>query len=517
MLKKITYVFLGCLFFIQAQSQHLNTVRRLIGNITTNISTIHSDSKIPDSCKKNIERFKNPQLKLDTTGIQSLMDSITALKSFAVVAKKNCKDGKLQKLIDSTGKLITELGYLKDSLKNADKNSIIDTNAKNKIAIPPAISSEDSSNQTPSRSNSSVFATENRFLLISVSLLFVLTLVIIILYVKTHRALRTAIRAISELTNKSEENQSDMKEKSINFVDPQPAETKEEPPMPESVPVIITTDKPNNKPYFICEAMMTAGPRKDDNADVDLGEDVCGFIYKENEVLIWILDGTSYSARSLNWDKDTREYFSGRLLAQCIADKLRKNFTENVVEPLNEIIKKIIQEVISEWQKTIDTLPPDKSKLLKEYVEEYKSVQCSTTILIGKLSIEGDFTAYRSGDSKMLLFAASSPDKIGLVETSLEEKNEGSDDRIFFALELKNGSVHINSNNDKLQYETITEKNINAVISYSDGIGTKTAYFLKQEYKNDPGKARKEIAYHLQETQDDKSICFIEIKQNGKP
>jgi len=49
--------------------------------------------------------------------------------------------------------------------------------------------------------------------------------------------------------------------------------------------------------YFLSEIMMTAGPRKpmknNTTNDMDLGEDVCGFVMTGDEALVWILDGAS--------------------------------------------------------------------------------------------------------------------------------------------------------------------------------------------------------------------------------
>ena len=361
------------------------------------------------------------------------------------------------------------------------------------------------------------FTKENPLLLIALSLLFVLTLVVAILYIKTHKEFRSVIKIISDSTNNLKGNQSGMEENNINpEVSQSPAQTKKDQLVERATEIKeVISEKPKTDSYFVCEIMMTAGPRKkfmsEANADKDLGEDVCGFVSNTKEVWLWLLDGTSDSHCLIDPVRK-REYFSSRLLAQCIADKLRKSLTEKATDAMDEIIALAVQEVKLDWQETIYQLPEEERVDLKKNIEDKKFPECSTTLLIGKLSINGDFTAYRSGDSKMFLFSTSSQNGISFVETPLDQKNEQSNDRIFFRLQLdENGKFDILFN--KALNETIRKKNIHTIISFSDGIGVNTEQLLKEEYKNGPDKARKEIMYHLQGTGDDKSICFIEIKQ----
>ncbi len=341
------------------------------------------------------------------------------------------------------------------------------------------------------------FTKENPLLLIALSLLFVLTLVVAILYIKTHKEFRSVIKIISDSTNNLKGNQSGMEDNNINpEVSQSPAQTKKDQLVERATEIKeVIGEKPKTDSYFVCEIMMTAGPRKkfmsEANADKDLGEDVCGFVSNKNEIWLWLLDGTSDSHCLID-PVSKREYFSSRLLAQCIADKLRKSFTENATDAIDEIITQAVQEVKLDWQEAIYQLPEEERVDLKKNIEDKKFPECSTTLLIGKISINGDFTAYRSGDSKMFLFSNSSQNGISFVETPLGQKNEQSNDRIFFRLQLDdNGKFDILFN--KALYEIIRHKNIHTIISFSDGIGINTEQLLKEEYKNNPDKARKEI------------------------
>ncbi len=98
--------------------------------------------------------------------------------------------------------------------------------------------------------------------------------------------------------------------------------------------------KPYKGKYFFAELMLTAGPRKNFNTtirdgDYDLGEDVAGFIVKDDKTFFWILDGTSDNdIITMQMDKkdfilqtdDQRkeEYFSSRWLAQSIGLELQQ-------------------------------------------------------------------------------------------------------------------------------------------------------------------------------------------------
>ena len=268
-------------------------------------------------------------------------------------------------------------------------------------------------------------------------------------------------------------------------------------------------------PHFVCEIMMTAGPRKkfmsEPNADKDLGEDVCGFVAGKNNVLFWVLDGTS-DLHCLKNPQDNREYFSSRLLAQFLAEKLRDSFKEKYEEGFDDVVTSCIDEVKKEFLEQINNLPEDEKFFLKKYIDNKNFPECATTLLIASLSLNGDFCSYRSGDSKMLLFGPPEENELDMVETSLSEKNEQSNDRLFFRLMLtEKGQFDIHYN--RPNHEIINKKNISSAISFSDGVGMRTEQLLKEEYKRNPQLIRKEIIYQLQSTGDDKSICFIEIKE----
>lgn len=370
------------------------------------------------------------------------------------------------------------------------------------------------------------FINNYAFLFIFISALLLLVLLATILYaiklMKSHRRSRKEYQLHQETISQLQEeikskdaiienisNNTSIGEASSEPIEKEPLEA-----LPEQQ---TTLDIKEIMPHFICEIMMTAGPRKkfmsEPDADKDLGEDVCGFVAGKNNVLFWVLDGTS-DLHCLKNPGDNREYFSSRLLAQFLAQKFRNSFTEKFEEGFDEVVAKCIEEVKQEFLERINDLPDDEKFFLKKYIENKNFPECATTLLIACLSLPGDFISYRSGDSKMLLFRALAQNEFEMVETPLSEKNEQSNDRLFFRLMLtENGKFDIYCN--KPDREIIREKNIHSAISFSDGIGINTELLLKEEYKKNPQLVRNEIIYQVQSTGDDKSICFIEIKEEN--
>ena len=283
-------------------------------------------------------------------------------------------------------------------------------------------------------------------------------------------------------------------------------------PIAESGDVIAETGV--EEPFFVCEIMMTAGPRKkfmnEWEADKDLGEDVCGCVINNDKAGVWLLDGTS-DQHCFRHPLTGEEYFSSRLLAQHIGDNLRKAFTmKNGGGPLDEMMDKAIDDVRKDWVRVCNDLPAQEKLLLCENILDKNFPECSSTLLTARLALSGQLEAYRSGDSKMIFFRG---DQTGLipVEASFTTKNPESNDRIFFRL-IANTEGRLDILYNKPAHELTRQENIHTLIGFSDGIGAFTEEALREEYKEDPDSVRRRIIAHSQGTADDKSICFVRIK-----
>ena len=267
--------------------------------------------------------------------------------------------------------------------------------------------------------------------------------------------------------------------------------------------------------HFFAEIMTTSGPRKknmsEPDADKDLGEDVCGFVADNKDLLIYLLDGTS-DLHCLKDPENNREYFSSRLLAQSIANQLRLAFTTNRGDAMDAVMLRAIQTVKEDWLRAINGLPDKEKNRVRTSIENKGYPECATTLLIGQLSINGQLTVYRSGDSKMFMFRNAADNKIRFEDTPLVQKNEESNDRAFFRLVL-NANKEFDILYNKPNYEIIQKQDMRTVVVFSDGIGMLTEQLLQEKYAMNADAVRKEIIYQTQGTADDKSICFITIKE----
>lgn len=423
------------------------------------------------------------------------------------------------------------LGYMQVILSRSSRNAVkINANDSSikvmqgqhrlVIVVAPKNESETSSGAMQRQLNT--LHTANKSLLIAILLLVFLILAGVWLYTRTNRKYKLLLASVSDYPREPETDISTAQTQTNDQQPPgsvMPAINEESDPMIKEVdemPVIVPTRDGNE--YISCEVMMTAGPRKkpmsDPHSDIDLGEDVCGFISDSNGVFVWLLDGTSDDYPLKN-PLSNREYFSARLLAQSIGDGLRNKFTGSQHDSFANMLQQTIEEVKVNWLQTINALPDEEKEMLRRNITNKNFPHCSTTALIARLQKNGSLDAYRVGDSKMLLFSVSPDNDWNVVDTSLAEKNENGADRIFFRLELKEDDNFDIVSNGNLEYDIEAANNVHTMICFSDGIGLETEQSLKQDYKADPVKTKRQIMYEVQGTGDDKSICFIELKKNG--
>lgn len=278
-------------------------------------------------------------------------------------------------------------------------------------------------------------------------------------------------------------------------------------------PIDGNTSKQHPGKYFLSEIMMTAGPRKptnDRNHDGDLGEDVCGFLGAGEEILVWLLDGASQNT-CLREAKTQKEYFSSRLLAQSIARKLKSRFADREMETFDKTIITILSEVKSDWLESIAALSEPEKNDLKGKLKEGSVPQCSTNALIGRLTLSGELNVYRTGDLKMYIYSSSGDQKTW-IDTPLTTKNKNSWDWVFFTMILTDDDEFDIKYNKPL-FEIVSQRNVQTIIGFSDGVGKLTQGELKNKYPVNADAARNEIIHQLQGTGDDKSLYIIEIKE----
>jgi serine/threonine protein phosphatase PrpC len=263
--------------------------------------------------------------------------------------------------------------------------------------------------------------------------------------------------------------------------------------------------------YFYAEAMLTAGPRKNfdkDAVDGDfgLGEDVSGFIMKNDHVIFWVLDGTSDSERLFTHNK--QEYFSSRLLAQSIGWNIQSAINE-IKTSFNaeSLLKHAIETTLKDWNNKIIQLEPNDKRKLLSILTENQTLQCSTTIILGILTIQGDLNVCKVGDSKIIAQRTTND----FINDS--QKTTGRQFVMLSLNSLQQPELKYNLFSD-LRSQTIYEKNIKTVVAMTDGISNQTETWLKQinnlDFSNQ--KIRETLIHRKENTTDDKAICIVQIK-----
>ena len=281
-------------------------------------------------------------------------------------------------------------------------------------------------------------------------------------------------------------------------------------PPPDPVPVPPAPAAPASR-KLVCEVLMAAGPRKDPadkEADTSLGEDICGLVTGTDEVVTWVLDGTSDSI-VLREPGSRREYFSCRLLAQSIARQLKPAFASVNKDDMEKLVQQAAAAVREEWRGKLRALPVVEQQFLHDLIQDSKAPVCSTAILIARLSLDGRMWAYRCGDSKLLVFTEKDGN-LTHTGSALADKHSVTNDRLYFKI-IEDDSGELDIWYSAPKNEQTTESDVRIVIGFSDGIGDQSVALMKQWYAHSPEKVREELAYQLQGTGDDKSLCILEI------
>lgn len=267
----------------------------------------------------------------------------------------------------------------------------------------------------------------------------------------------------------------------------------------------------NDNAYFFAEVMVTAGPRKNFNehpaeGDFGVGEDVAGLICKREFMYFWVLDGTSDSEKIKvvhpKRPDQHIELFSSRLLAQTIAWNIQQalRHPEAAAMTTEHILHTAIAETQEEWKEKIEQLSVSSSLSLRELLRQRKNMQCSTTALLGKLSIHGQLEVCQIGDSSVLTHPP--------LQQTIQSR-----DRQFALLSLghlDNIILKFNST----QSHKIEQDHIHTVLAMTDGMSYHTQNWLKELTNIDFSHPhiRKILVQQRPNTQDDKAICIIQIK-----
>lgn len=273
------------------------------------------------------------------------------------------------------------------------------------------------------------------------------------------------------------------------------------------------TNRTMDSAYFFGEVMVTAGPRKNFSSDpkegdYGLGEDIAGFISLADTTYFWVLDGTSNSGQ-ITMPNDQKkgqqiELFSSRLLAQTIAWQLQAVIQISGINKESLSAQEMLSEAIRlteiEWRERLEQLAPKRKETLKQLLLKHLSIECSTTVVFGKLNLNGQLEVSLIGDSSIITFPAS-------------KERPYSKERQFARLTL-NQQRQLEWAFNPANPKHIHQANTQSIIAFTDGLSPQVEYWLNSMTDIDfsSPSTRRGLAHAPSTTQDDKAICMIQIK-----
>ena len=256
------------------------------------------------------------------------------------------------------------------------------------------------------------------------------------------------------------------------------------------------------------EILISAGPRKTSSDDTELGEDVAGVVSTPNRTFFWLLDGTSESGSiaGKNEKEEISHIFSSRLLAQDLSYFIQNNCNK---ERLGALVLSGVELIKSKWLEEIRRLPDPKKDELREFLGRGLNIRCSSTVIVGHFSSDGNLHYLNYGDSNII-----SP---GISRDSSLTEDHSSASRIILQLIIQQGEFEIVSNklNDLVNH-THFKRGVNVAYVFSDGVGKLMQSRLKSSVGKNEKLVRAVMARAPHKTYDDKSLIILKRKQISK-
>lgn len=268
----------------------------------------------------------------------------------------------------------------------------------------------------------------------------------------------------------------------------------------EDIPLVVTNCETPKDTYINANILVSAGPRKDKDNDTELGEDATGILNTPQGTYFWILDGTSDSPNIIS---ENKHIFSSRVLAQTmsqnIGDVLTKQSNESEVS-LKEVFMNAVEsskKILIEW---IKLAPSELHNKIVEAVKSGSTPYCSTTVLLGFLSKDGELKYSYLGDSEVISFTKNGEQLI----PKEKDKNENPS-RLFISIVKGDNYLEFKTNLFEEKIKSFTKNNVDYLIAFSDGIGISEKSILEN-----PKEEIAKISTTNQKTYDDKSLIILE-------
>lgn len=260
--------------------------------------------------------------------------------------------------------------------------------------------------------------------------------------------------------------------------------------------------------YFDCKIRMTAGPRKYSVGENtrELGEDVAGIRIVKDVLYFYVLDGTTDENRLSRPDK-AEDLFSSRLFAVKWADAL----LDSLDLPLGEILlSNTLDKVQADFKKDFDTLKEKEEvyEQLKQKITDLKQIDVSTTLLLGKLTLDGTLEVLAMHDGFLIL--QPQPESVPQVPPG----------RVFIRLTYDPTKDTFDFipiiTPDKVEKNTF--EGVSKIFCGTDGISKPIRFWLEHNAAHLPEtKTEQTLQYARHKTDDDMCLIELSIKECPLP
>ncbi len=258
-------------------------------------------------------------------------------------------------------------------------------------------------------------------------------------------------------------------------------------------------DKELSTSTFInAQILVSAGPRKEKENDTELGEDACGIMHTSTGIYFWILDGTSDSP-GLYYQKT--HVFSSRILAQQMSSSIKSTLSNSAGSSidLRAVLSASVEDTKNSLLERVKNASPEISQKIEDGIKKSIYYFCSTTVLLGFYSIQGDLFYLNLGDSEVKPFSTPDNDeKSWLIEPNTNPS------RLFISINFEDNELILKTNKFEEKIVEDCIRDVDSLAAYSDGVKT-----LQSE--TTPNRLA-DISFQYQNTYDDKCLIILERK-----
>lgn len=275
--------------------------------------------------------------------------------------------------------------------------------------------------------------------------------------------------------------------------------------------VEVVPTNPTIKRVLTVDSMFCAGPRKIvDDSVIDYGEDIAGYMQFGDDLILWILDGTSHTSclRRVNGSI----YFSSRLLAQAISlhlAELAEHYISNYLDfSLPIIFKEAMERSVNYFKTNIDNLDPLTMEGLHSKINRENNAFSSTTLAMAYLNTTGTAEVFQIGDSNILIHTQNNSNNLLFAKDGVAKYGRIN----LLVTHDEDGQLIIKYPSDAFEYACEKYSNVSTLLLYTDGLGQKSEYFLQSFNGIEQKEFRLKLSQLFQNPDDDRLLMIAQIK-----